>query len=111
MAVIARLRANGDLSIAGQLYTAVPAFDTQAQIDSARQLDTTQTFDSVDGIETLLAYLFGISVAQLTPARLALDERGNLVAPAFNTGGGVPMRIGTDRSITVAGTLTQGGVV
>ena len=111
MAVKYRMFNNGNLSIAGVKVTTEPAWDDAALVDDAHLLDDAYAFDDNAEFSDFISYLFGISSAQVPVSRMELDKYGNLIAPTITESaslGGKLVKLGSDKSISLAGVVTEG---
>ncbi len=110
MAVKYRLFSNGNLSIAGNKITTEAAWDDTALVDDTHLLDDDHVFNDNDEFSDFISYLFGISSTNVAVNRVAVDKYGNLIAPTINESaslGGVLFRINNDKSISLAGVVTE----
>jgi len=109
MPVIARLINALNLNIIGNLFTTWTAYDDAEQLDNTYQLDDTQQFDEAGELDLLiLTYLFNATSSQMAVNTLRIDEHGNLITPQLIQNNGLGLiQIGSDKSLSIAGTLTE----
>ena len=106
MAVIARLFRNGNLHIAGQLYTTETSFDDNEIIDDTTLLDDTYVFDTTNEFDTFFSYLFSLTISQLNVDTFRIDSHGNLITPQLNQSAS-NININNNKHLSITGVLTE----
>lgn len=107
MSVIARLHRNGNLHIAGHLYTQWATLDDTEQIDDTTNLDDTNNFETTDEFDEFISYLFSLVISQSSVDTFRIDSHGNLITPQLNQNAD-NIKINNDKSLSIIGTLSQG---
>lgn len=107
MSIIIRLYSNKNIGVLGELYEVEPAFDDTEQIDDQIQLDDIYQFDDEQGIESLLSYLFSLSVFSQDITDLRISTKGDLITPEFVENTGTNIQISTTKQIKTSGELIE----
>lgn len=106
MDVVVKLHRNGNLQIAGQLFTTTPGIDSSELIDDIYLLDDIHVFNTTDDVSVFISYLFDLIIYQTTINYFKIDSSGNLSISQLSESGD-KISINNDHSLTLTGTLTQ----